>query len=211
MRIIELEDDADRALIGGFAAREETRSRLNRDREVFRDRVGRYRGQEYLERFEDRSRSLDVELIARRSIAIGRKIQHAFSGDMIYDLERISDFQHLGSRMQDYMLSDPEINYRARNQRMEAWGRPRDEYAYREDHDRHANPYYRSMNDSYLRRCDDNHDDMEAVCYLGQVDGEMEMLSHDEKMALHRNVALLKDLLGEFGAEDPTSPSNNLL
>jgi len=211
MRIIELDDDSDRALISGYVAREETRQRFDRDRENFRERVGRYRGREYLDRFSDFSRSLDIDYLARRSIAIGRKMQSTFRDDTIYDMHTVADFQHASSRMQNYMLADLELNYRARNQRMQAWSRPVADYAYQENEDPRNNPYYRAMNDGYLRVCEDDNKSMYAESFLGQTERDMDILSHDEKMSLHRSAALLKDLLGEYGAEDPTSPENNSL
>lgn len=211
MRVIEIGDDYDRALVSGFVAREETRSRIDRDRDLFRDRVSRHRGREYLERFEDRSRALDIDLLARRSISIGRRVQSAFRDDMIFDLHSVGDFQHSSTRIQDYLLSVPQINYRARNQRMEAWGRPTSDYAYRDDEDPRHNPYYRAMHDGYLQVCPDDPTSMYAESYLGQTEADMELLSHDEKMTLHRSAALLLDLLDARDSEDPTSPQNNLL
>lgn len=211
MRIIEIGDDYDRALVSGFVAREETRSRIERDRENFRDRVSRHRGREYLDRFDDRSRALDIDLLARRAISVGRRVQSAFRDDLIFDLYTVGDFQHTPTRIQDYLLAVPEINYRARNQRMEAWGRPTTDYAYQDGESPDFNPAYRAMHDGWMRVCDEDETSMYSVSYLGQTEEDMEMLSHVEKMSLHRNAALLLDLLDERDGEDPTSPKNNLL
>ncbi len=211
MRIIEIGDDYDRALVSGFVAREETRSRIDRDREVFRESVSRHRGREYLDRFDDRSRALDIDLLARRAVSIGRRVQSAFRDDLIFDLHTIGDFQHAPTRIQDYLLANPEVNYRARNQRMEAWGRPTTDYAYRDDENPDFNPHYRALYDGWMRVCEDDPTSMYSVSYLGQTEADMELLSHSEQMSLHRNTALLLDLLDEREGEDPTSPKNNLL
>lgn len=211
MRIIEMGDDYDRALVNGYVAREETRSRIDRDRENFRERVSRHRGREYLERFDDRTRALDIDLLARRALSIGRRVQSAFRDDLIFDLYTIGDYQHAPTRIQDYLLAVPEINYRARNQRMEAWNRPTTDYAYRDGENPDFNPSYRAMYDGWMRVCEDDAKSMYSVSYLGQTEDDMDILSHGEKLSLHRSAALLLDLLDERNGEDPTSPKNNLL
>lgn len=209
MLIVDMDDNYDRALIGGFVASEQTRERIGYARDQFIQNVSRYRGDEYVSRFEDRSRALDLDILEQRAIAINRKMDSAFKGDMIYDIHDIGDFQNSSERMRMYLLSDPEINYRARNGRIEAWGYERERYAYAEDSDPRDNPYYRSMNDGYGYVVDDT--DMEFESYQGQTDSDWEELTYNEQRALHGNRNLLLEILGEniIGGEDPTSDYNN--
>lgn len=201
----------DRALIGGFVASEETRRRKERDRQDFRDVVSRHRGADYLERFDNRSRALDVDTLARRAIAIGRHSRSAFREDMIMDQFEIGELQHTPRYMQDFLLSDKAINYLARNLRIDGWGRNRDDYAREdEEHARH-NPYYRSMNHGYGRVSEDNSDDMIFENFLGHEDDkEVPRITYDEQRSLHMSRERILEILGE-GMEDPTSKANNLL
>lgn len=196
----------DQALIGGFVASEETRRRKDRDREVFRDTLSRYRGREYIERFDDRSRSLDLDLLSRRAVALNRKSKSAFRDDMIMELYEVGHFQHASTRMQDYLLADTRIGYLARNQRIEAWQRPLDELI-QDIQDRH-NPHYRSMNDGMLRVSEDDSKDMFVEDFL--CDDDHEHLDYHEKRAIHYSRERILAILNE-GVEDPTSKLNNLL
>lgn len=207
MRVYEV-DDYDRALVSGFVASEEVRRRWERDVDSFRDRVGRYRGRDYLDRFSDMSRALDIDVLERRSLAVNRKVQSAFRDNILSILDTIGDFQHASSRNQDYLLADPYVNYKARNGHIEGWGRDRDEYSYRDDEDPVNSPYYRAMYDGVMRVSETNPRDMYAESYLGQTEEDMERLSYHEKMAAIRNVELIRSYLMDNDS-DPTSKMNN--
>lgn len=196
----------DQALIGGFVASEETRRRKERDRETFREKLSRYRGREYIERFDDRSRSLDLDLLSRRAMALNRKSTSAFRDDMIMEMYDVGDFQHASRRMQNYLLADKRINYLARNQRIEAWQRPLEEIIAEID-ERH-NPYYRSMNDGMLRVSEKDSRDMVVEDFLCNDDHEN--LDYYEKRAIHYSRERIMAIFNE-GQEDPTSILNNLL
>lgn len=210
MEIIEMEDDYDRALVNGYVAREETRERMARDRENFRSAIGRNRGQEYLDRFEDFSRSLDIDLLARRSISIGRTMNNAFRDDYIYDMLDIGDFQNATDRLASYMLADPILNKYGRQRRMECWGRDPNDFGYRDDDedDYRDNPYYRAYTHGMMR--ENSEGKMVTTSYLGQTERDMDHLSYDEKVSIMKNQSLCRALLKESGGEDPTSPNNNL-
>mgnify|MGYP003606451761 FL=1 len=196
----------DQALIGGFVASEETRRRKDRDREVFREKLSRHRGHEYLERFDDRKRSLDLDLLSRRAMAINRKSRSAFRDDMIMELHETGDFQHSSRRMQDYLLADRRISYLARHQRIEGWQRPLEDII--EDiHSRH-NPYYRAVHDGMMQASIDDDRDMVVTNYLCNDDHEK--LDYHEKTAIMRARDRILELFNE-GEEDPTSIMNNLL
>lgn len=196
----------DRALIGGFIASEETRRRKDRDREIFHETLSRYRGREYLDRFDDRRRSLDIDTLTRRAAAINRHSSSAFRDDMIMELLDIADFQHAPVTMQQYLLTDRRIRYMARNQRIEAWGYNPSELE-PDDELRH-NRYYRAMNDGMLRVSEENEKDMFVEDFL--CSDPDEELNYYDKRAIHYSVERARRILEE-GLEDPTSKMNNLL
>lgn len=201
----------DRALIGGFVASESTRRRKERDRMDFRELVGRQRGADYLERFDDRSRALDIDTLARRALAVNRHSRSSFRDDMIMEMFDTEDLQHTPRIMQDYLLADRRINYLARNQRMEAWGRDREDYARENEADARHNHYYRAMNNGMMQVSDEDDSNMVIENFLGmEDDDEVPRLSFDEQRALHLSRDRILDIFNE-GVEDPTSPSNNLL
>ena len=201
----------DRALIGGFVASEETQRRKERDRQDFRESVARHRGTDYLSRFDDRSRALDIETLARRALAINRHSTSAFRDDMIMDQYEIDELQHTPTYMQDFLLSDRIINYLARNQRIEAWGRDRDDYAREDEETARHNRFYRAMNHGYMRVSDENSSDMYVENFLGlEDDNEVPKISYDEQRSLHLSKERILAIFNE-GQEDPTSKSNNLL
>lgn len=210
MQIIELTDDYDRALVNGYVAREETRERMSRDRDNFRSIVGRNRGRDYLDRFDNFSRSLDIDLLARRSISLGRTMRGAFRDDYIYDMFEVEDFQQATDRMASYLLADPTINRWGRQHRMECWGRNSEDFGYtgEDEDDYRDSPYYRAYTQGMMR--ENREGKMVTTSYLGQTEDDMDMLSYDEKFAIIKNQALCRALLSESGNEDPTSPGNNL-
>lgn len=201
----------DRALIGGFVASESTRQRKERDRQDFRDSISRQRGSDYLDRYDDRSRALDVETLARRALAINRHSRSSFRDDMIMDMYDIGELQHTPLVMQDYLLADRTINYLARNQRIEALGRSRDDYARDSEDDARHNHHYRAMNNGMMRTSENDDADMYTENFLGiEDDRDTPKLSYDEQRSLYLSRDRILAIFNE-GNEDPTSPSNNLL
>lgn len=196
----------DQALIGGFVASEETRRRKERDREVFREKLSRYRGREYIDRFDDRSRSLDLDLLARRAMAVNRMSRSAFRDDMIMELIEVGDFQHASRVMQDYLLSDRRIGYLARNQRIEAWRRPLEDIV--DEMDSRFNPMYRSMTDGMMQVSEEDSRDMVVENFL--CDDDHEQLNYHEQSAIAYSRERILAIFNE-GLEDPTSRLNNLL
>ena len=196
----------DQALIGGFVASEETRRRKDRDREIFREKLSRYRGREYMDRFDDRSRSLDLDLLSRRAMAINRMSRSAFRDDMIMDLYEIGDFQHASKRMQDYLLADRRISYLARHQRIEAWQRPLEVIV--DDICARHNPNYRAMTHGMMQVSAEDKRDMVVTNYLCNDDHEK--LDYHEKTAIMMARDRILEIFNE-GLEDPTSTMNNLL
>lgn len=196
----------DQALIGGFVASEQTRRRKERDREVFREKLSRYRGHEYMDRFDDRSRSLDLDLLSRRAMAINRMSRSAFRDDMIMDLYEIGDFQHASKRMQDYLLADRRISYLARHQRIEAWQRPLEDIV--DDICARHNPHYRAMTHGMMQVSAEDKRDMVVTNYLCNDDHEK--LDYHEKTAIMMARDRILEIFNE-GLEDPTSTMNNLL
>ena len=196
----------DQALIGGFVASEETRRRKDRDREIFREKLSRYRGREYMDRFDDRSRSLDLDLLSRRAMAINRMSRSAFRDDMIMDLYEIGDFQHASKRMQDYLLADRRISYLARHQRIEAWQRPLEGIV--DDICARHNPNYRAMTHGMMQVSAEDKRDMVVTNYLCNDDHEK--LDYHEKTAIMMARDRILEIFNE-GLEDPTSTMNNLL
>lgn len=195
----------DRALIGGFVASEETRRRKEKDRETFRETLSRYRGREYIERFDDRSRALDIDKLARRATAINRMSRSAFRDDMIMDLLDIADAQHASRTMQNYLLSDRRIGYLARNQRIEAWQRDMDEFDYP---DPSYNPHYRQMMDGFMVDSEHDSKDMQVTEFLCMEDEDR--ISYTEQRSIHYSRERIMEMLQAKG-EDPTSKMNNLL
>lgn len=202
--------DYDRALIGGFVTADNVRRRQEQNLTDFRETVVRSRGSEYLERFTDRTRALDIDTLLERSVAINRHSRSAFRDEMIMDLDDIGDIQHASTLTQRYLLSDRQINYKARNQRIEAWGTQASEYAYSSDDDRHFDPYYRSMNNGMMQ-VSDNGKDMFVENYLRHSDDDTVVrLSYTEQRSLYRSRDIMLSILSEDG-EDPSSKFNNLL
>lgn len=198
----------DRALMGGFVSSSYMRQRKEQDIADFRDNVARVRGTDYLERFTDRSRALDMDVLASRALAINRYSRSAFRDDMIMDAYNIADLQHLSYRTSRYLLSDPRINYQARNQRIEAWGIPRDHYAYTDDEDCRKDPYYRSMVTGMMQP--DGSDTVVEDFIFHDDDQNVEHLEYLEQRSLYRTRDVMLAILKE-GGEDPTSKMNNLL
>lgn len=196
----------DQALIGGFVASEQTRRRKERDREVFREKLSRYRGREYMDRFDDRSRSLDLDLLSRRAMAVNRMSRSAFRDDMIMDLLEVGDFQHASKRMQDYLLADRRISYLARHQRIEAWQRPLEDIV--DDIYARHNPHYRAMTNGMMQVSVEDSRDMVVTNYL--CDDDHEKLDYHEKTAIMMARDRILEIFNE-GLEDPTSTMNNLL
>lgn len=196
----------DQALIGGFVASEETRRRKDRDREIFREKLSRYRGREYMDRFDDRSRSLDLDLLSRRAMAINRMSRSAFRDDMIMDLLEVGDFQHASKRMQDYLLADRRISYLARHQRIETWQRPLEDIV--DDICARHNPHYRAMTNGMMQVSVEDSRDMVVTNYL--CDDDHEKLDYHEKTAIMMARDRILEIFNE-GLEDPTSTMNNLL
>ena len=198
----------DRALLGGFVSSEYVRERMERDTANFRDSVVRARGTEYLDRFGDRSRALDMDVLANRAVAINRHSRSAFRDDMIMDVDNVTDLQHVSYRTARYLLSDTRINYNARNQRIEAWQINRDDYAYGTNEDRHDDPYYRSMNHGMMQPDDSDMIVENYICH--SEDNTVEKLSYVEQRSLYRSRDVMLAILQE-GGEDPSSRINNLL
>lgn len=196
----------DQALIGGFVASEETRRRKERDREIFRDKLSRYRGREYIERFDNRSRSLDLDVLSRRAMALNRKSQSAFRDDMIMEMYDVGDFQHASRRMQDYLLRDRRIAYMARHQRIEAWQRPLEDLI--DEIEMRYDPDYCAMNHGMMRVSEEDSRDMTVTNFL--CDDGFEKLDYHEKRAIHYSRERFLAILNE-GNEDPSSKMNNLL
>lgn len=203
-------DGYSRALMGGFTTADTVRQRKEQDLNRFRDNVVRTRGDDYLERFDNRTRKLDLDILESRSLAINRHSRSAFRDDMIMDMDTVGDLQHASALNRRYLLTDTRINFYARNQRIEAWGEPIDNYAYTNDDDKHDNPYYRAMNHGMMQ-VSSNGADMYVENYLcHQEDPNDPKLSYTEQRSLYRSRDILLAILGE-GNEDPTSKMNNLL
>lgn len=201
----------ERALIGGFVASEATQQRQQEERSRFHESVARSRGSEYLERFNDRSRSLDVDRLARYSTAVNRHSRSAFRGDMIMDVENIGDLQHLPRIMQDYLLTDKRLNYLATNQRISAWDRPVDDYRYASETHRRQSLRYQELNDGMLRVCEEDSSDMWVEDFLDLENEQgVTIRSYHEKRTILNARDRILEILGE-GLADPTSKENNLL
>ena len=166
----------------------------------------RERGYEFMAKVKDRWDEYNNSDTMRRMRAIRERTQGAYySKDIVRELVTLSELQQAPPVMRQYIMADPEIKERYRNQRMAGYG---DQY-----HDPY--PSITGKGDYYYRRMDQGMVHVHETGYtvrnyyeiLQLNDRELDAI---EKVAVSRTIDRVKYYLKK-GEEDPSSPEGNYL
>lgn len=206
-RLITASSRSDAYVLSGFVASEETRDMLEKNRYDFLDRLERFGGGRYVDRFDSRRKNIDMDKIARDVVMFNRKVKATMMDERIYALEEIIDVVTASRAMREVILSDPEINRSFRTGAISGWNYDRDTHGYQSSEDRHDNPYYRVTHTGMPVRNEDG--EYVWSSYLNNDFGGLK-LSYDEQRIALDSIEKAKYLIS-LGDEDPTSLNGDWL